>query len=388
MSTYKTPVERHFRAAGPKRILTLDGGGVRGVLTLGVLSHIERLLRNRHENEQLVLADYFDLIAGTSTGAIIAAALAKGMRVVEVQELYRTLASKIFQRTWFRQGVLRAKYDAAALSSILKGVFGEETLGSAQLETGLLVVMKRVDTGSPWPVSNNPNGRYYDPKKPFTIPNKDYPLWSVVRASTAAPSFFDPERIEITRDEQGTSVVGTFVDGGVCTANNPALLALRFATLKGYRVEWPTGENELLLISVGTGASNPNAVPSAIPGKAAIEALVALMGDCNAEVETMMQWLGRSNTAHLIDREIGSLDQDDLGGHKVLTYQRYNVELSQRGVIQGLKVDLSNEELEAVQEMDAPDNIPALEKIGASLGATVSDSHFPASFDLSNGGRG
>jgi uncharacterized protein len=388
MSTYQTQVERRFRAAGPKRILTLDGGGVRGVLTLSVLARIEQVLRVRHENEQLVLADYFDLIAGTSTGAIIAAALAKGMRVVDVQELYRSLASKIFQRTWLRQGVLRAKYDAAALSSILKDVFGEETLGSAKLKTGLLVVLKRVDTGSPWPVSNNPNGRYYDPQIPFTIPNKDYPLWSVVRASTAAPSFFDPERIEITRDVQGSSVVGTFVDGGVCTANNPALLALRFATLKGYRVEWPTGEDKLLLISAGTGTSNPNAVPSAIAGKAAIDALVALMSDCNAEVETMMQWLGRSNTGHAIDQEIGSLDQDDLGGHKVLTYQRYNVELSKRGVVEGLEVALSNEELGAVQEMDAPDNIAALEKIGAGLAATVNPAHFPASFDLSNGGRG
>lgn len=123
----------------------------------------------------------------------------------------------------------------------LKNVLGADTtLGSDRLQTGLLIVMKRADTGSVWPVSNNPEGKYYDPQQAFTIPNKDYPLWSVVRASTAAPSYFDPEYLSIAEGE-GSTLSGTFVDGGVSTANNPALLALRFATLKGYGVCWPKG---------------------------------------------------------------------------------------------------------------------------------------------------
>lgn len=386
MATFATSVERHFLAPGPKRILTLDGGGVRGVLTLSVLARVEQLLRERHTSPQLVLADYFDLIAGTSTGAIIAAALAKGMSVEEVQKLYRSLAGTIFEPSFFRRGLFRAKYDAAALSVILKSVFGNLTLGSAELKTGLLVVMKRSDTGSPWPVSNNPQGRYYDPRRDFVIPNKDYPLWSVVRASTAAPSFFEPEAIEIARDERGSLVVGTFVDGGVSTANNPSLLALRFATLQGYEVGWPVGEDNLLMISVGTGTSNPEKPQSPVPGKAAVDALVALMDDCNAEVETMLQWLGRSATGRVIDREVGDLRQDELGGKKVLTYERYNVELSRRGVNDGLKVGLSTEGLTAIEEMDAPANIPILEEIGRALAETVKPEHFPKDFDLTNGG--
>jgi predicted acylesterase/phospholipase RssA len=347
-----------------------------------VLARIEELLRHRHGEPELRLADYFDLIAGTSTGAIIAATLARGMSVAEVQELYRKLASQIFQKSLFRQGLFRAKYDAAALTDILQREFGNDTLGSDNLRTGLLVVAKRADTGSPWPMSNNPKGKYFDPKRQFIIPNKDYPLWAVVRASTAAPAYFEPEFIRIAQAPDGTAVTGTFMDGGISTANNPALVAFRFATLKGYRIDWPTGEDRILLVSVGTGTTNPNAVPSNVPGKAAVKALLALMDDCNEEVETTMQWLGRSHTAKTIDREIGTLEGDELGGKKLLTYQRYNVELSGRGINQTLEAGLTPLEIDSVQEMDAPENIPILDKIGKALGKRISPEHFPNCFDL------
>ena len=68
------------------------------------------------------------------------------------------------------------------------------TLGDSALQTGLLIVTKRLDTGSVWPVGNNPRGRYFSaPAGSPRIPNADYPLWKLVRASTAAPSYFDPE---------------------------------------------------------------------------------------------------------------------------------------------------------------------------------------------------
>lgn len=385
MTAQTRSLAEHFRAEGKKRILSLDGGGVRGVLTLGVLAKMEGLLRQRHGDPSLLLCDYFDLIAGTSTGAIIAAALATGMSVGEVQKLYRDLAKKIFRKTLFRQGLLRAKYDADALTSILKGVFEDATLGSDRLKTGLLVMMKRVDTGSPWPVSNNPQGKYYDPKLPFSLPNKDYPLWSVVRASTAAPSFFDPEFIQIATGPDGTAVNGTFVDGGVSTANNPSLLAFRFATVGGYRINWSVGVDKLLLVSVGTGTTNPQRVPSTIPGKAAVDALLALMEDCNAEVETTMQWLGRSHTAQPIDLEIGDLAHDAIGGAKLLTYQRYNVELSAKGLT-ALNLNLNASEILDLAEMDAPENVPLLDKVGSALGEKIMDAHFPTSFDLSSSG--
>jgi patatin-like phospholipase/acyl hydrolase len=75
----------------PKRILSLDGGGIRGILTLEYLGVIETILRKRSGRDDFRLCDYFDLIGGTSTGSIIAAGLACGMLVDQLKQLYRDL---------------------------------------------------------------------------------------------------------------------------------------------------------------------------------------------------------------------------------------------------------------------------------------------------------
>ena len=226
---------------GPKRTLALDGGGLKGILTLGYLEALEQLIRQRHgSGPDFRLSDYFDLIAGTSTGAIIAACLALGMSVGEVLEQYQKLGRNVFSRNWFRQGVIRARYDKERLESELKTVFGSDTtLGSDRLRTGLLVMAKRLDTGSPWPMSNNPKGKYFrnTDSTSHWIYNSDYPLWKVIRASTAAPTFFDPEEITIIEQPGREPEKGQFVDGGVSPFNNPSLQSLLFATLKGLQPE-------------------------------------------------------------------------------------------------------------------------------------------------------
>lgn len=230
--------DEHWAADGtPKRILALDGGGVRGILTLGYLERIEELLRARHDgSKDFRLSHYFDLIAGTSTGAIIAACLAKGMQVAEVRRLYDGLGNSVFKRSFFRQGILRAKYSAKRLRELLKDVFQNNTMGSLSLQTGLLVVAKRLDTGRTWPMSNNPGNRFFTagPNDSF-FSNEDYLLRSVVRASTAAPSYFAPEFIDISRE--GERPHGEFIDGGVSPHNNPALLALQLVTIRGFGAE-------------------------------------------------------------------------------------------------------------------------------------------------------
>ena len=243
--------DQHLAADGrPKRILALDGGGLRGILTLGMLARIEALLRERHGGgKDFRLAHYFDLIAGTSTGAIIAAALAKGMSVAEVLAEYQALGQKVFQKSFFRNGLLRAKYDQTKLSAELQRVYGKDTtLGSTDLITGLVIVTKRLDTGSPWPIMNNPRGRYFDGNHQGRLGNSEYPLWQVVRASTAAPMYFDPETMTIAERDGSDPVRGEFVDGGVSPFNNPALQALMAATLDGYRIGWPTGADKLRLL--------------------------------------------------------------------------------------------------------------------------------------------
>src|SRR5438045_997080 len=96
MTKWNSLTER-FDAKTPKRMLALDGGGIRGALTLGYLQKIEDTLRKQNGNDPAFrLCDYFDLIGGTSTGSIIASCLAIGMSTKEITEMYFDLGSKIF----------------------------------------------------------------------------------------------------------------------------------------------------------------------------------------------------------------------------------------------------------------------------------------------------
>ena len=379
--------DEHFLNDGsPKRILALDGGGLRGIVTLSFLAEIEAILRERHGGaENFRLSHYFDLIAGTSTGSIIAAALARGMTVAEITKKYLDLGQRVFQKSWLRQGYVRALYDEAGLIEELKGVYGPGTaMGDPSLQTGLLIVTKRLDTGSIWPVSNNPRGKYYGPRPSSeVIANSAYPLWQVVRASTAAPRYFDPERIEISRDKAGeVPIVGDFVDGGVSPYNNPALQALMYATLDGYRIGWPAGADKLLLVSVGTGSRDPKVAPAKLAAENALKSILSLMDDCAELVETLLQWMSSSHTARAIDRELGDLRHDLIASSPLINYLRYNVALTQDSLTRlGLKFD--DEKVEGLSAMDDPANMTTLEGIGARAAKQqVRAEDFPSNFDL------
>lgn len=384
---YRTQTrDQHLAADGrPKRILALDGGGLRGILTLGMLERIEALLAQRHgAGDDFRLAHYFDLIAGTSTGAIIAAGLAQGMRVAEVLAEYETLGAKVFEKSLFRNGLLRAKYDAQALSSELQRVYGPKTtLGSEALLTGLLVVTKRLDTGSPWPLTNNPRGRYFQGDGLGRIGTGEYPLWQVVRASTAAPMYFDPEKLVIAEAKGRDRQVGTFVDGGVSPYNNPALQALMAATLDGHRIGWPTGADKLLLVSLGTGAPDPSVAGVGPAAGHAVKSLLSLMEDVAAMQQTLLQWMSASPTARAIDRVLGDLRHDLIGGTPLISYLRYDVDLTPTAV-QALAPDITDaKRIRALSEMDAPANMPALHRLGRQAGLRdIHGQDFPTHFDL------
>jgi patatin-like phospholipase/acyl hydrolase len=368
----------------PKRILALDGGGLKGILTLGFLQRIETLLKQRHGNESgFRLSHYFDLIAGTSTGAIIAAVLAMGWSVEEIYNKYMALGKSVFEKSFLRQGFFRAKYDKAKLDKELKETFGPDTLlGGQQLQTGLLIITKRLDSGSPWPISNNPQGKYFAPRSGGTIGNGEYPLWQVVRSSTAAPAYFDPETITIKENDRDC-VKGLFVDGGVSPYNNPALQALMYATIEGYGIKWPVGADNILLVSVGTGAADPKVKQSSIAAGQAVSSLLSLMNDCAAHQETVLQWLSTSPTARAIDRELGTLEKDLLGGNPLLTYLRFNVDLREENV---KKLDPSLKDpklIESLSAMDAPENMEVLHGLGTRAAENdVEDNYFEKKFDL------
>ncbi|NJK83660.1 MAG: hypothetical protein HC912_07425 [Saprospiraceae bacterium] len=216
-----------FHSAGPKRILSLDGGGIRGALTLGFLVKIEEILCRRYNNPNYKLCDYFDLIGGTSTGSIIAAGLAIGLSAKEIQELYLVLGEKIFGKKygWLTLLTKGKSFDAEPLKAELKKVFQDITIGDEAIKTGLCIVAKRADTYSTWPVVNHPKAVYYKY-------NKNILLREMVRASTAAPTYFEPQEINV--GTQAEPQMAAFIDGGISMFNNPALQLFFVATLKGF----------------------------------------------------------------------------------------------------------------------------------------------------------
>lgn len=382
--------DQHLFGPGPKRILALDGGGVRGILTLQYLKRLEALLRERSGNDPgFRLSQYFDLIGGTSTGSIIATGLALGWSVQKLETLYNDLAEQVFQKSIWRHGILQAKFPRTPLMKALTAQFEDRTLGSDDLQTGLMIMTKRLDTGSPWPLMNNPKGRYFDPvvKKGQTIPNKDFLLREVVRASTAAPHYFNPERLKISSEADGTFIEGAFVDGGVSPHNNPALQLLLMATTEGFGLKWPTGADNLLLVSVGTGAQeirmSAKEVMEMSSAKVALQALASLMNDCDAMNQTVLQWMSRSPTAWKIDREVGDLHNDVVGGNELLFYLRYNVVLDREWLQTHLHVDLKSSEVKGLQEMDKPKNMGQLALLGAMASQIqIQPDHFPVQFDV------
>ncbi len=377
--------DEHLFGPGPKRILSLDGGGVRGILTLQYLREIETLLRTRKGNDpNFRLCHYFDLIGGTSTGSIIATGLALGWSVEKLEGLYNQLAEQVFTRSLWRFGILQSKFPRTPLMKALTAQFGDRTLGSEDLQTGLMIMTKRLDTGSPWPLMNNPKGRYFNPvgKKGKTKPNKDYLLREVVRASTAAPHYFNPERLTIAN-----AVDGAFVDGGVSPHNNPALQLLLMATTEGFGLQWKTGPDHLLLVSVGTGTQevrlSAQEVMDMSSAKVSLQALMSLMNDCDAMNQTILQWMSRSPTAWEIDREVGDLRHDVVGGAELFSYLRYNVVLDREWLKRELHVDLKPREVKGLQDMDKPNNMSRLALLGrVASQQQIQAAHFPEDFDI------
>jgi uncharacterized protein len=369
---------------GPKRILALDGGGIRGILTLEYLAAIEAMIRQRFKDETLLLCDYFDLIGGTSTGSIIAAGLACGMTVDALKQLYTGIGATVFQTEWWSKfalkGVLAPKFPAEPLQRALDAKLGAQTtLDSDRIRTGLMIMTKRLDTGSPWPLHNCPLARY-------AKQDGQLQLTHIVRASTAAPTYFEPQQIEI-HSRDGAVTKAAFVDGGVSPFNDPALQLLMLAALDGHGFRWPTGKDRLLIISVGTGSYKETLSGPALVAMTAAEqglrSLQSLMDDCARVNHGMLQWLTNSVTPWFIDRAVGDMSLDSRSGPQLATYARYNVLLEGDWLKKELGVDLAPDKIEQIRKMDDPSNMTELADLGAKAAkAQVKAEHLPAAFDL------
>ncbi|MBD2451745.1 patatin-like phospholipase family protein [Nostoc sp. FACHB-152] len=368
-------VDKANKKTGPYKLLALDGGGIRGVITLEVLAKIEATLRDALGGDQnFVLADYFDYIAGTSTGAIIATALSLGMSVAKIQEFYQEAGKRMFDKAFIFEITRMAlyKYGDKNLADQLKQVFGESTtFGSERLKTLLMLVMRNANTDSPWPLSNNPKAKFNNSNRPDS--NLNLPLWQLVRASTAAPTFFPPETVQLGDKKF------VFVDGGVTPYNNPAFQLFLMATLEPYQLMWPAGEDNMLLVSIGTGITpniNPELKAANMHTLYNAQTLpMALMLAAQYEQDFLCRIFGKCLLGDTIDQEVGDLlkTKGPLES-KLFTYLRYNVELTREGL--NKLGGLDDIKVKDVQQMDSVEHMGELKLIGKAIAKTVQPQHF------------
>ncbi len=388
--------DEHLAVDGrPKRILALDGGGVRGILSIAVLERIEDILRAKHGNDpDFRLCDYFDLVGGTSTGGIISSALtAKQMRASEVYDLYTELAPKVFQRKFIdafrRPRGIYAAFDSAHLESELKRVLGDITLGDDRITTGFAAIAKRVDTDSAWVLANNPQGKFHaTPRDHKYIGNGEYPLTKIVRASTAAPFYFPPEKIFIAKGRHGEpDEVGLFMDGGITMHNNPCLQLLLLVSLEGYNFNWNRGPEDLMMISVGTGSLHDKTPTEKLDRKMqmfkTIDALSSMIAGSEDIIETVMQWVASPLDPTYIDSEIEDMRKDLACSEPLLSYQRYNAKLNDRWLRDEIGMKLSAKDLKLIKDMTNPAGMDLGYEIGQRVAEKyVRPEHFPNIFDV------
>jgi uncharacterized protein len=373
----------------PHRMLSLDGGGIRGLITLGILERIENLVKERTGQK---LCEYFDYVAGTSTGAIIAAGLCRGLTTADLIRFYTSSGKQMFDPAWLLERI-KYLYTADPLKAQLQDVFGRDTnLEPDNLKCLLLVITKNVTTDSPWPISSNPDAKYNDPARKDC--NLRIPLWQLVRASTAAPVYFPPEVLQW--DPTDPSKTFVFVDGGVTPYNNPAFLLYRMATEPAYRLNWKKGEDNLLIVSVGTGAAESLGATAARPNKNIVSAVAGLPGELmygiQVDQDVSCRAVGRCTFGARLDREIldmvprqlreeMTLEEQyaapvvplstNLGRH--FLYVRYNADLSDAGL---KDLGFVNVNAASIQKMDAVENIPILLDIGRAAVKRAEADHF------------
>ena len=207
----------------PFRVLSLDGGGMRGIYTASLLENYSREIAKREKRGQsLDIGAGFHLIVGTSTGGIIAAALAAGKPIGKIKELYLEHGKKIFPdpfdqdkwKRWAFRNRKTASGNAQALRKALKEVFGDMTFGDLYEQRGIMLCLPAVNMASNAPrVFKTPHGTYQL--------DSDLPLVDACLATSAAPIVL-PLASVTWPDDAGET---TFVDGGLF-ANNPALIGL------------------------------------------------------------------------------------------------------------------------------------------------------------------
>ena len=207
-------------------ILALDGGGTRGIYTAHLLAKIEQAFGTH-------IRTCFDLIAGTSTGAIIAGAAVSDIPMTEIVELFETETPYIFKRRWYRIPLFLSKYPNQKLAEIIAKHLPATPLG--EIETPLIITSSEIAKSEVHIFRSN----YRSRDSEITPTDKDVSLRDAILASCAAPTFFAPKSVDNF----------LLADGGLW-ANNPSTVAFTEALSV-----FGKSSQEIRMLSVGTGHS-------------------------------------------------------------------------------------------------------------------------------------
>lgn len=289
----------------PFRILSLDGGGIRGVISARILQEVEKQLQ---EQDGQSIAGYFDMVAGTSTGSLIAAATTIGYKSEDMIDIYQNHGMEIFPyQSLFslQRWKLILKYGLSAPKffhdGLIKIVCGMEKFKNSNGE-----FVKLKEAGRQSPEQEKPDlillilsydamyrnttffTNYHQGKKWFD----EQPLWKICVASASAPTFFPACELTHTEKDDNHREDWSFphVDGGV-TANNPALCAISHAIELGYKLD------DIELLSIGTGQNKKPLSFKSIVGWGLIEwglriADVFMEGQAEVQSKVCLNLLG------------------------------------------------------------------------------------------------
>lgn len=227
-----------------RAILTLDGGGMRGILTIQLLKQIEAVAG-------MSCYDLFDMVAGTSTGGIIAGLIASKHNAIEIETMYENLVTEVFDKRFLGNRFINPPaFTKEKYRVLLKGIIHDITLADACKEADIDVMITAQDMSAAeetfFSCFKQSDGSFYGTYK-------DVLLRAVMETTMSAPTYFHP--------------LERFVDGGTTTYNNPALAAFMEA------VSYSTAEkteasslykiSEITLFSLGTGISRQFIKPNA-----------------------------------------------------------------------------------------------------------------------------
>jgi uncharacterized protein len=236
-------------------ILSIDGGGIRGILPGKIIAYIEEQIKHREGNDARI-SDYFDLIAGSSTGGILTCLYLTPnennrpqFSATDAVNLYIDHGTEIFHLPWYRRmlnpfGLLKSKYSAKNLEQLASDYFVDSKL-SDLLKPCLVTAYETFQRKT----------LFFNVMDTAKGPDRDYYIRDIVRSTSAAPTYFTPSKISSL---EGNTL--TLVDGGVF-ANNPAMCAYAEARTKPIsnylnRPDKPLNPDidDMLIISIATGA--------------------------------------------------------------------------------------------------------------------------------------